>query len=113
MTGMGAVCCCLCNGMAWFAVTHTTMCAQQCVSCLGLGVCCRVCCLHSHLVQWAHVLDIKDAFEQLADTFYEGLLTRRAAAMLAWWRTWAQLRQEREQLQLDSCQHMEAFTASR
>jgi hypothetical protein len=74
---------------------------------------CRRSCLQKHLAQWAYILDIRDAFGQLADAFLEGLMQRRAARMLTWWQRWLQLRQQQEQLQLDTCEHMEAFCVGR
>jgi hypothetical protein len=65
------------------------------------------------MTQWVYILDIRDAFKQLADAFLEGLLQRRAARMLTWWQRWVQLRQQQEQLQLDTCEHMEGFWVGR
>jgi hypothetical protein len=65
------------------------------------------------MTQWAYILDIRDAFEQLADAFLEGLLQRRAARMLTWWQRWVQQLQQQEQLQLDTCEHMEGFWVGR
>ncbi len=70
-------------------------------------------CLHKHLVQWAHILDIKDAFEQLAASFEEGLLSRRAVRMLHWWRDYLQLSKQRQEREQASIQYMAAFTTSR
>lgn len=76
-------------------------------------VLCRLAALHSHLQQWAQILDIKDAFEQLAGSFEEGVLQRRAGRMLQWWQEWLQLQKQKYDREKACWNHMAAYQALR
>eukprot|EP00879_Flechtneria_rotunda_P030398 GHRR01033026.1.p1 GENE.GHRR01033026.1~~GHRR01033026.1.p1 ORF type:complete len:401 (+),score=131.22 GHRR01033026.1:2106-3308(+) len=69
--------------------------------------------LQKHLAQWAHILEIQDAFNQVADSSWAEVLARQAARMLRWWRQWQQQKHQMHGLLYAACQHMEGYTASR
>eukprot|EP00878_Enallax_costatus_P041873 GHUV01048787.1.p1 GENE.GHUV01048787.1~~GHUV01048787.1.p1 ORF type:complete len:290 (+),score=74.56 GHUV01048787.1:496-1365(+) len=73
----------------------------------------RLATLHGRVQQWAHILDIKDAFEQLASGFEEGVVQRRAVRMLQWWREWLQLQKQKYDREEGNWNHMAAYKALR
>lgn len=74
---------------------------------------CRHKTLHKHLQHWAHMLDLADAFQQLSDTFAEGVMQHRAGRMLRWWQQWRQQQQQKCEQEEASWNHMAAYKALR
>lgn len=76
---------------------------------LVCGAMCRTTCLCKHLRQWVHILDIKDAFEQLFDTYAEGVMQRKKDSMFRWWQRWILLQQEKYEQQERTETYMAAY----